>query len=120
MTSSRPETPTRITGAHRAHGEERARPNSAEAPEALEAPGTAEAPELPGSQEVHEVHEVHEVCGPYLDGLYTYSLSVLCDRDAATSAVGAVLAVVDRRGSRLPGEGERRAWLYALARWACL
>ncbi len=60
------------------------------------------------------------MCAPYLDGLYTYSLSVLCDRDAATSAVGAVLAVVDRRGSRLPGEGERRAWLYALARWACL
>ncbi|KIF01305.1 alanine-rich protein, partial [Streptomyces sp. RSD-27] len=57
---------------------------------------------------------------PYLDGLFTYCLSVLCDHDAATDALGDVLAVADRYPGRCPHEGERRAWLYALARWACL
>src|SRR3954465_9641878 len=58
---------------------------------------------------------------PYLDGLFTYCLSVLCDHDAATAALGDVLAVAERRGQRVPQTaGDRRAWLYALARWACL
>ncbi|KUJ67585.1 hypothetical protein ACZ90_27490 [Streptomyces albus subsp. albus] len=63
---------------------------------------------------------------PYLDGLFTYCLSVLCDHEAATSALGEVLAVAERqrqrgRGRRVQADGEqRRAWLYALARWACL
>lgn len=58
---------------------------------------------------------------PYLDGLFTYCLSVLCDHDAATAALGDVLALAERRGQRLPlAAGDRRAWLYALARWACL
>ncbi|MFE6483647.1 hypothetical protein ACFVGN_12005 [Streptomyces sp. NPDC057757] len=58
---------------------------------------------------------------PYLDGLFTYCLSVLCDYDAATAALGDVLAVAERRGTRAPeAVGDRRAWLYALARWACL
>lgn len=58
---------------------------------------------------------------PYLDGLFTYCLSVLCDHDAATAALGDVLALAERRGHRAPeAGGDRRAWLYALARWACL
>ncbi|MEU6482315.1 hypothetical protein ABZ858_36725 [Streptomyces sp. NPDC047017] len=56
---------------------------------------------------------------PYLDGLFTYCLSVLCDHDTATAALGDALAFAERR--RGPeSAGERRAWLYALARWACL
>lgn len=57
---------------------------------------------------------------PYLDGLFTYCLSVLCDHDNATDVLGDVLAVADRHPGRCPDEGHRRAWLYALARWACL
>ncbi|MER6733864.1 hypothetical protein ABT315_16010 [Streptomyces puniciscabiei] len=57
---------------------------------------------------------------PYLDGLFTYCLSVLCDHDAATAALGDVLALAERRGHRVPEAADRRAWLYALARWACL
>ncbi|GGV06829.1 hypothetical protein GCM10010260_50720 [Streptomyces filipinensis] len=58
---------------------------------------------------------------PYLDGLFTYCLSVLCDHDAATAALGDVLALAERRGQRAPqAAADRRAWLYALARWACL
>ncbi|MFC9429223.1 hypothetical protein [Streptomyces sp. NPDC056987] len=58
---------------------------------------------------------------PYLDGLFTYCLSVLCDHDAATEVLGDVLAISERQYGRCPsGAGERRAWLYALARWACL
>ncbi|CAM5485826.1 hypothetical protein GCM10010378_64460 [Streptomyces viridochromogenes] len=58
---------------------------------------------------------------PYLDGLFTYCLSVLCDHDAATAALADVLALAERRGQRMPsGAADRRSWLYALARWACL
>ncbi|MBC7272597.1 MAG: hypothetical protein H5T76_28495 [Streptomyces sp.] len=58
---------------------------------------------------------------PYLDGLFTYCLSVLCDHDAATAALGDALALAERRGQRAPETtGDRRAWLYALARWSCL
>lgn len=58
---------------------------------------------------------------PYLDGLFTYCLSVLCDHDAATAALGDALALAERRGHRVPqAAADRRAWLYALARWACL
>ncbi|MEU5401178.1 hypothetical protein ABZ348_18025 [Streptomyces sp. NPDC005963] len=59
--------------------------------------------------------------GPYLDGLFTYCLSALCDHDAATALVAEVLATAERHHSRCPAPGpERTAWLYALARWACL
>ena len=58
---------------------------------------------------------------PYLDGLFTYCLSVLCDHDAATAALADVLALAERREQRMPaGPADRRPWLYALARWACL
>ncbi|MEU8758441.1 hypothetical protein [Streptomyces sp. NPDC048659] len=57
----------------------------------------------------------------YLDGLFTYCLSVLCDHDTATAVLGDVLAIAERHHGRCPSdEGGRRAWLYALARWACL
>ncbi|KKD03009.1 BACON domain-containing protein, partial [Streptomyces sp. WM6386] len=96
MMSSSPETSTRTTGAHRAQREARDR-------------GAARtlAQRTPARYE------------PYLDGLFTYCLSVLCDHDAATAALGDVLALAERR--RGPeAAGDRRAWLYALARWACL
>ncbi len=57
---------------------------------------------------------------PYLDGLFTYCLSVLCDHDAAVAALGDALAIADRHRDRLRDPGLRRSWLYALARWACL
>ncbi|MGZ2360590.1 hypothetical protein LRE75_28580 [Streptomyces sp. 372A] len=95
MTSSRLETPTNTPGAHR--GQHRA-PHSSPA-----------APKPPARYE------------PHLDGLFTYCLSVLCDHDAATEALGGVLALAERQGSRCPaGEEERKTWLYALARWTCL
>ncbi|MGQ4487770.1 hypothetical protein ACN6LM_004978 [Streptomyces sp. SAS_281] len=95
MTSSRLETPTNTPGAHR--GQHRA-PHSSHA-----------APKPPARYE------------PHLDGLFTYCLSVLCDHDAATEALGGVLALAERQGSRCPaGEEERKTWLYALARWTCL
>ncbi len=93
VTSSRLQTSTHTTGAHRAH--RRAPHASAQRPAAR-----------------------YE---PYLDGLFTYCLSVLCDHDAATEALGAVLAVAERHEARCPeGEEERTSWLYALARWICL
>ncbi|MGW3358139.1 BACON domain-containing protein [Streptomyces bungoensis] len=97
MMSSSPETTTRTTGAHRAHREARDR-----------AAARTLAQRPPARYE------------PYLDGLFTYCLSVLCDHDAATAALGDVLALAERRGQRAPGTADRRAWLYALARWACL
>jgi DNA-directed RNA polymerase specialized sigma24 family protein len=96
--SSSPETSTRTTGAHRAHREARDR---------AAARTLAQCP--PARYE------------PYLDGLFTYCLSVLCDHDTATAALGDVLALAERRHARVPETaGDRRAWLYALARWACL
>ncbi|WP_328949210.1 hypothetical protein OG778_13890 [Streptomyces sp. NBC_00184] len=93
MTSSRLETPTSTPGAHRA--QHRAPHSSPKRP--------------PARYE------------PHLDGLFTYCLSVLCDHDAATEALGGVLALAERQNGRCPtGEDERRTWLYALARWMCL
>lgn len=63
----------------------------------------------------HAWHEAH------LDGLFTYCLSVLRDYDAALAALGAALAVAERRRGHAPRDpAEHRAWRYALARWACL
>lgn len=94
--SSSPETSTRTTGAHRAHRDARDR---------AAARTLAQRPPLRYE--------------PYLDGLFTYCMSVLCDHDTATAALGDVLALAEkRRGPE--AEGDRRAWLYALARWACL
>ena len=57
---------------------------------------------------------------PYLDGLFTYCLSILCEHDAASAALGETLALAERQRARLHDPALRRAWLYALARWACL
>lgn len=57
---------------------------------------------------------------PYLDGLFTYCLSVLCDHDAATAALADVLAMAEANSSRLRDRRLTHAWLYALARHACL
>ncbi|MET9764698.1 hypothetical protein ABZ016_37470 [Streptomyces sp. NPDC006372] len=98
MMSSTPEISTRTAGAHRAHREARDR---GAARTLVQRPPTR-----------------YE---PYLDGLFTYCLSVLCDHDAATTALGDVLALAERRGRHVPAApADRRAWLYALARWACL
>ncbi|MEU3662171.1 hypothetical protein AB0E77_20815 [Streptomyces sp. NPDC032940] len=100
---SSPETTTRPHRAHREHREHReARDRAAARTLAQRPPTRYEA---------------------YLDGLFTYCLSVLCDHDTATAALGDVLALAERRdhrGHRGPDPADRRAWLYALARWACL
>ncbi|MER6499811.1 hypothetical protein ABT218_10530 [Streptomyces sp. NPDC001455] len=97
MTSSRLEPPTHTTGAHRSRHR---------------APHSSTQP-VPQRLPVR--------CEPHLDGLFTYCLSVLCDHDAATEALGGVLAIAERQEGRCPeGEEERKSWLYALARWMCL
>ncbi|MFF4347691.1 hypothetical protein [Streptomyces sp. NPDC001530] len=104
MMSSSTETSTHTVGAHRAHGDARKR---------VTAPCGANARAL--GQRPPARYE------PYLDGLFTYCLSVLCDHDAATAALGDVLALAERRGPRGPESADdHRAWLYALARWSCL
>lgn len=46
---------------------------------------------------------------------------MLCDHDTATAVLGDVLAVAERHHGRCPADEDgRTAWLYALARWACL
>ncbi|WP_199551550.1 sigma-70 family RNA polymerase sigma factor [Streptomyces sp. N35] len=96
MTTSSPEHSTHTTGAHRAHR----RAHRADRTVSHHPPTRYE---------------------PYLDGLFTYCLSVLCDHEAATGALGDVLALAERRTGRGPvSHRDRRAWLYALARWACL
>ena len=60
---------------------------------------------------------------PYLDGLFTYCLSVMCEHEAALAALGEALAAAERqrgRGRAPEDKGATRAWLYALARWSCL
>ncbi|MFD6550681.1 hypothetical protein [Streptomyces sp. NPDC058398] len=102
--SSSPETSTHTTGAHRAHGATRKRVAVAR-----------------GATPHTLVQRPPARYEPYLDGLFTYCLSVLCDHDAATAALGDALALAERRGPRGPeAAGDRRAWLYALARWSCL
>ncbi|MFC3573892.1 hypothetical protein ACFOZ0_11525 [Streptomyces yaanensis] len=104
MMSSRRQTSTHATGAHRARGHARKRGS---VPRSADTRTTAQHP--PPRYE------------PYLDGLFTYCLSVLCDHDAATAALGEALALAERRGTRGPSApDDRRAWLYALARWSCL
>jgi DNA-directed RNA polymerase specialized sigma24 family protein len=100
--SSRSEHSTHATGAHRARRR---------APRA-----TTTRPQRPPAR--------YE---PYLDGLFTYCLSVLCEHDAAAVTLGDVLAVAERRLGRGRGRGRgeaeeepSRPWLYAVARWACL
>jgi DNA-directed RNA polymerase specialized sigma24 family protein len=129
--SSSPETTTRTTGAHRVRGEAREARGARDAGEAREG---RDAREGRGAEEARDAREGRDRAAartlaqrpparyePYLDGLFTYCLSVLCDHDAATAALGDVLALAERRAHRVPeAAADRRAWLYALARWACL
>ncbi|MGW0119154.1 BACON domain-containing protein [Streptomyces sp. NPDC003327] len=97
MTSSRLDPPTRTPGAHRAH-------------RAVADQGPRTLGQRPPAR--------YEAA---LDGLFTYCLSVLCDHDTATAVLGDVLAVAERHHARCPSDEDgRTAWLYALARWACL
>ncbi len=60
---------------------------------------------------------------PYLDGLFTYCLSVMCEHDAAITAVAEALVLADRQHEKDRAPAARtlhRPWLYALARWVCL
>ncbi|KPI21129.1 hypothetical protein OK074_7426 [Actinobacteria bacterium OK074] len=108
--SSSPETSTHTPGARPAHGDAGGR---------TPAPRGAEPPDdTPRTTSERRPDARHE---PYLDGLFTYCLSVLCDHDAATAALADVLTVAERRGRHSPqAPGDLRAWLYALARWSCL
>ncbi|MEU7169316.1 sigma-70 family RNA polymerase sigma factor [Streptomyces morookaense] len=121
--TSRPEPPTHATGALRAS---RRAPRAAQ-PTVVAAPDRAAEPDglprrsLPGDGRRTAPGEPPARHEPYLDGLFTYCLSVLCDHDAATAALGEVLALAERRADRAPADEElQRAWLYALARWECL
>ncbi|MGV9694641.1 BACON domain-containing protein [Streptomyces sp. NPDC003470] len=112
---SSPETTIRTTGTHRAPRDPRDHRAHREQREQREARDRAAARTL--AQRSPTPYEA------YLDGLFTYCLSVLCDHDTATAALGDVLALAERRdhrGTRGPDPADRRAWLYALARWACL
>ncbi|MFD7085301.1 hypothetical protein [Streptomyces sp. NPDC059918] len=123
MNSSNQESPAPRTGAHRAHG--RTPPTGPHGTGG--AGGTGGSGGIGGAGGSGGTEEGqpsqspppfrHE---PYLDGLFTYCLSVLCDHDAATDVLAEVLAVAERYPGRCPDEGDRRAWLYALARWGCL
>ncbi|SEO77738.1 DNA-directed RNA polymerase specialized sigma subunit, sigma24 family [Actinacidiphila rubida] len=104
---SRQETPTQSTGAHRRHRAPAGRARATERDRERRPQGTLPM-QPPGHYE------------PYLDGLFTYCLSILCEHDAATAALGETLALAERQRARLHDPGLRRPWLYALARWACL
>ncbi|MGW7824211.1 BACON domain-containing protein [Streptomyces puniciscabiei] len=128
--SSSPQTTTRSPGAHGTRGEAREARAAREGREAGQAREVREGREAGQAREVREARDRAAArtlaqrpparYEPYLDGLFTYCLSVLCDHDAATAALGDVLALAERRGHRVPEAADRRAWLYALARWACL
>lgn len=55
-----------------------------------------------------------------LDGLYTYCLSVLRDQRAALAALAETRALALANADRLTDPGLLRAWLYAVARYACV
>ncbi|MER6074730.1 hypothetical protein ABT187_39140 [Streptomyces sp. NPDC001817] len=119
MMSSSTETTTRSPGAHGARGEAREARAAREGREAGEAREVREGRDRAAARTLAQRPPARYE--PYLDGLFTYCLSVLCDHDAATAALGDVLALAERRGHRAPeAASDRRAWLYALARWACL
>ncbi|MGP4003300.1 BACON domain-containing protein [Streptomyces sp. 8N706] len=114
MMSSRREKPTHITGALTA--QRRAR-NSAQgsAGSSADGSGRMEATLPTAAQQLPARYE------PYVDGLFTYCLSVLCEHDAATVVLGDVLALAEVQDGRRPADdAQYRPWLYALARWACL
>ncbi|RKN42922.1 BACON domain-containing protein [Streptomyces hoynatensis] len=84
----------------------------------LDVPGAGNAPDAAGRGPGEAPYE-----DAYLDGVFTYCLSLMCEHDAATAALGEAVALAERqheRGRRPAAPELRRSWLYALARWACL
>ncbi|MFE5742465.1 BACON domain-containing protein [Streptomyces celluloflavus] len=123
--SSRPEHPTHGTGAHRSRSgaPHRSRPQPQPAGRAArhrrpDRPDPHDGPDRHGRLDREDCPDRYHL---YLDGLFTYCLSVLGDHDAASAVLGEVLALAERhRGRRPAAPGLYRPWLYALARWACL
>ncbi|MFC5145005.1 BACON domain-containing protein [Streptomyces aureoversilis] len=144
MMTRRPEHRPHATGAHRAHrgaprearpprDNQNAQPAYEEQPEYEAQPAheaaaaaaavaeTARIPAVPAGPHDTLAQQPPLRYDPHLDGLFTYCLSVLCEHDAATAALGEALALAEKRAERAPADEElRRSWLYALARWACL
>lgn len=58
--------------------------------------------------------------GRLAGGLFTYCLSVLCEHEAALAAVREARDLAVRNGARLADPQLLRAWLYSLARYACM
>lgn len=126
---SRRDNPSRTTGAHRAYAPEVPQPAPAgraaharhAAPTGRAAPAPANAvPRPPALAAGTATVARYE---PYLDGLFTYCLSVMCEHDAAIDSLGEALVVADRQHDRQRAplaQGLYRPWLYSLARWACL
>jgi len=85
-------------------------------------PGGSADPDRATDGAAARTHELSRY-EPYLDGLFTYCLSIMCEHDAATTALGEALVIAGRQHDRGRAPAERalhRPWLYALARWACL
>ncbi|MFF4699738.1 sigma-70 family RNA polymerase sigma factor [Streptomyces chattanoogensis] len=103
--SSRPEHPRHTTGAHRSRS----------------AAARPDGPDRGSQERSGRDRSGRDGYDAYLDGLFTYCLSVLCEHDAATAVLGETLALAERHHHRRPsGPDLYRPWLYALARWACL
>ena len=118
--TSRQDIPTQSTGAHRKHRAPVGRPRADREPERAArgqgGRGDRRAPRPQGTLPMQPPAHYE----PYLDGLFTYCLSILCEHDTAAGALGEVLALAERQRVRLRDPGLRRPWLYALARWVCL
>lgn len=138
---SRQETPTQnqTTGAHRKHRapagraarQDAARKDTPGGETPRDAPRGKDARKDARGEATHKAHDGRRPHGtlpmqppahyePYLDGLFTYCLSILCEHDAAAAALGEVLALAERQHGHLRDPKLRRPWLYALARWTCL
>ncbi|MGH3313045.1 MAG: hypothetical protein ACRDP3_21080 [Streptomyces sp.] len=141
--SSRRDHSTHTTGAHRAHSGRRHKQHQrsggvgvlgrtgaaaadaetagrAGSAPAVSVPAVAPASAVPAPAALEERGMVRYE--PYLDGLFTYCLSVMCEHDAAAAAVGETLVLAERQldRDRAPAQRDlRRPWLYALARWVC-
>ncbi|BBA99345.1 hypothetical protein RVR_5921 [Actinacidiphila reveromycinica] len=112
--------PTQSTGAHRKHRAPSGRPCADAEPErAGRGPGGRREGRTARPQGTLPMQPPAHY-EPYLDGLFTYCLSILCEHDAAAGALGEALALGERQRVRLRDPGLRRPWLYALARWVCL
>lgn len=144
--SSRRDHSTHTTGAHRAHPSRRQKQHQRSGPvgvlgrsgagtkadtagraaaETSRAAGAEAALKERAGERLGEPVEPRGMARyePYLDGLFTYCLSVMCEHDAATTALGETLVLAERQHDRDRAPAQRalhRPWLYALVRWVCL